>query len=97
MTQNRQFHSRQSAGDALSIAFELVATPAAFAFIGWLIDGALGTKPVFTLALCLLTAIYAGWKTLRMYSERMEAFDRNLPSRRVDSDSEAVASEAGDG
>jgi F0F1-type ATP synthase assembly protein I len=90
MTQNRQFHSRQSAGDALSIAFELVATPALFAFFGWLVDGALGTKPAFTLALCLLTAIYAGWKALRTYNERMEAFDRNLPSRRADSTSEAA-------
>lgn len=85
MTQNRQLHNRQSAGDALSIAFELVATPAAFAFFGWLIDGALGTKPVFTLVLCLLTAVYAGWKALRTYSDRMEAYDRNLPSRRAES------------
>ena len=90
MTQNRQLYNRQSAGDALSIAFELVATPALFAFFGWLIDGALGTKPVFTLVLCLLTAVYAGWKAVRTYSNRMEAFDRNLPSRRVESDSEAT-------
>ncbi|WP_420437523.1 AtpZ/AtpI family protein [Candidatus Poriferisocius sp.] len=90
MTQNRQFHNRQSAGDALSIAFELVATPAVFAFFGWLIDGALGTRPVFTLVLGLLTAVYAGWKAVRTYSDRMEAFDRNLPSRRVESDSEAT-------
>ena len=89
MTQHRQQQDRQSAGDALSIAFELVATPAAFAFIGWLIDGALGTKPAFTLALGLLTAVYAGWKTLRTYSERMEAYDANLPSRRIDLESES--------
>jgi len=90
MTQNRQLHNRQSAGDALSIAFELVATPALFAFFGWLIDGALGTKPVFTLVLCLLTAVYAGWKAVKAYSDRMEAYDRDLPSRRADSDSEAT-------
>ncbi len=89
-TQHRQPHSRQSAGDALSIAFELVATPALFAFFGWLIDGALGTKPVFTLVLCLLTAVYTGWKALRTYSDRMEAYDRNLPSRRADSGTEAT-------
>ena len=90
MTQNRQFHDRQSAGDALSIAFELVATPALFAFFGWLIDGALGTRPAFTLVLGLLTAVYAGWKAFRTYSDRMEAYDRNLPSRRADSDSEST-------
>ena len=88
MTQNRQLHNRQSAGDALSIAFELVATPALFALFGWLIDGALDTRPIFTLVLCLLTAVYAGWKALRTYSDRMDAYDRNLPSRRVDSTSE---------
>ncbi|WP_419850724.1 AtpZ/AtpI family protein [Candidatus Poriferisocius sp.] len=92
MTQNRQLHDRQSAGDALSIAFELVATPAVFAFFGWLIDGALGTRPLFTLVLCLLTAAYAGWKAFRTYSDRMEAHDRNLPSRRAES-----TSEGGDG
>ena len=90
MTQNRQFHSRQSAGDALSIAFELVATPAAFAFIGWLIDRALDTQPIFTLVLCLLTAVYAGWKAVRTYSDRMETYERNLPSRRADSETEAT-------
>ncbi|MCY3863039.1 MAG: AtpZ/AtpI family protein [bacterium] len=90
MTQNRQLYNRQSAGDALSIAFELVATPALFAFFGWLIDGALGTRPVFTLVLCLLTAVYAGWKAVKAYSDRMDAYDRELPSRRVDTELEAT-------
>ncbi len=89
MTQNRQLYNRQSAGDALSIAFELVATPALFAFFGWLIDGAVGTRPVFTLVLCLLTAVYAGWKAVKAYSDRMDAYDRKLPSRRVDNELEA--------
>lgn len=90
MTQNRHLHDRQSAGDALSIAFELVATPAAFAFFGWLIDRALGTQPAFMLALCLLTAIYAAWKAMKTYSNRMDAFDRDLPSRRAVSGPEAA-------
>jgi len=42
------------------------------------------------LVLCLLTAVYAGWKALRTYSDRMEAYDRNLPSRRADSDPETT-------
>ena len=86
VTQNRQLHDRQSAGDALSIAFELVATPAVFAFFGWLIDRALDTQPIFTLVLCLFTASYTSWKAMRAYSDRMEAYDRNLPSRRAESD-----------
>ncbi|WP_419919741.1 AtpZ/AtpI family protein [Candidatus Poriferisocius sp.] len=95
MTQNRQPNNPQSAGDALSIAFELVATPALFAFFGWLIDRALGTGPAFTLALGLFTAVYAGWKAMRTYSARMDIYDRNLPSRRVASHS--PNSEATDG
>ena len=90
MTQNRQFHNRQSAGDALSIAFELVATPAVFTFFGWLIDGALGTRPVFTLVLCLLTVSYTSWKAMSAYSRRMESFDRDLPSRRAESAPESA-------
>ena len=90
MTQNRQLHNRQSAGDALSIAFELVATPAVFAFFGWLIDRALDTQPIFTLVLCLLTAVYAGWKAVKTYSDHMDAYDRNLPSRRADSETETA-------
>ena len=90
MTQNRQLQNRQSAGDALSIAFELVATPAVFAFFGWLIDRALDTQPIFTLVLCLLTAVYAGWKAVKTYSDRMDAYDRNLPSRRADSETETA-------
>ncbi len=87
MTQNHHPNRHQSAGDALSIAFELVATPAVFAFFGWLIDRALGTAPAFTLALGLLTATYTGWKAMRTYSERMDAFDRELPSRRAERES----------
>ena len=83
-TEKRHPHQRQSSGDALSIAFELVATPALFGFFGWLIDGAVGTRPAFTLGLCLVTACYTGWKTFKLYGERMDALDAQLPSRRAE-------------
>ncbi len=83
-TQNHRFQNSQRAGEPLSIAFELVATPALFAFFGWLIDRGLGTKPLFMLVLGLLTAVYVGWKVLRAYSQQMEEHDRNLPSRRAE-------------
>jgi F0F1-type ATP synthase assembly protein I len=41
-------------GDGLSIAFELVATPAIVGVIGFGIDRWLGTGPLFTIALSLL-------------------------------------------
>ncbi len=38
-------------GDGMSRAFEFVATPAVFGGIGYLVDSAVGTAPVFTIAL----------------------------------------------
>lgn len=83
-TQHSQIQDRYRAGDALSVAFELVATPALFAFFGWLIDGALGTAPLFTLVLGLFTAVYAGWRALRTYSEQMNRYNQQLPSHRFE-------------
>ncbi len=91
MTQNHYFQNGQSAGEPLSIAFELVATPALFAFFGWLIDRGLDTKPLFMLLLGLLTAVYTGWKVLRTYSLQMQEHDRNLPSRRAEANLRADA------
>ena len=39
---------RQGFGDAFAAAFELAVTPAIFGFLGWLLDGRLGTTPIFT-------------------------------------------------
>ena len=41
----------QGFGDGMSRAFELIATPMVFVGIGWLVDRALGTSPVFAVAL----------------------------------------------
>lgn len=41
----------QGFGDGMSRAFELVMTPAFFAGVGYLIDLAAGTSPVFAVAL----------------------------------------------
>ena len=47
----------QGFGDGMSRAFELVATPAVFGGIGWLIDRAAGTSPVFIVALGLFGTV----------------------------------------
>lgn len=40
-------------GDGLARAFELAVTPAVFGFLGYLLDRALGSVPVFTIGLLL--------------------------------------------
>ena len=65
--------ARESFGDALAAGFELVATPAIFALLGWFIDGRLGTFPIFTLALIAVTLSYEVWKLWSNYSAQMDA------------------------
>ena len=64
---------QQKSGDALAAAFELVATPALFAFFGWKIDAWLGTSPVFILILTFFTASYSIYRLLAQYDREMAA------------------------
>lgn len=64
---------QQKSGDALAAAFELVATPALFAFFGWRIDSWLGTSPVFILILTIFTASYSIYRLLAQYNREMAA------------------------
>ncbi len=70
------------AGDALSNAFEMVATPALFAFFGLLLDKAVGTTPLFTLVFMLITLAYTTWMVFKRYEHRMQSFEKKLPGRR---------------
>ena len=63
---------KQGFGDAFAAAFELTVTPATFGVIGWAIDRQLGTSPLFTIILVLLTIGYATWKMYREYSQTLE-------------------------
>jgi F0F1-type ATP synthase assembly protein I len=65
-------------GDALSRAVELVVTPGIFAFLGWLLDRALGTTPVFAFVLGLLVLGYVIWKMWSRYEREMQAQERKL-------------------
>ena len=71
------------AGDALSTAFEMVATPALFAFFGLLLDRGVGTTPLFTLVFMAVVLAYTTWKVFRRYDQRMRAFESGLPSRQA--------------
>ena len=70
------------AGDALSTAFEMVATPALFAFFGLLLDRAVGTTPLFTLLFMAIVLTYVCWKVFKRYEQRMQTFESKLPGRR---------------
>jgi F0F1-type ATP synthase assembly protein I len=56
-------------------AFELVATPALFGFIGWFLDGRLGTGPILTIALTVFVAGYVLWKLLHQYNLEMDRLE----------------------
>ncbi len=71
---------RQGFGDAFAAAFELAVTPAIFGFLGWLLDGRLGTFPIFTIAFAAITLAYASWRLARSYGESL---DRALVERRA--------------
>jgi len=71
------------AGDALSTAFEMIATPALFAFFGLLLDRGVGTTPLFTLLFMAVVLAYVTWKVFKRYEHRMQTFESRLPGRRA--------------
>ena len=71
---------RQGAGDALSQAFELVATPAVFGLLGWNADRHFNTDPVITLTAVLVVFVYQMWRFASDYITRM---DKALEERRA--------------
>ena len=79
LDQREQRELRQGAGDALAASFEMIASPAIFAFLGWLVDRWLGVFPVFTLLFGGVVLAYQVWRMYVQYSEKM---DRMLEERR---------------
>ncbi|MDG2428988.1 MAG: AtpZ/AtpI family protein [Acidimicrobiales bacterium] len=63
---------RQGFGDAFAAAFELVATPTIFGLLGWLLDSRVGTAPVFTIVLTLVTLTYASYRLAHNYGESLD-------------------------
>ncbi len=70
------------AGDALSTAFEMIATPALFAFFGLMLDKGVGTTPLFTLLFMSVVLAYTTWKVFKRYDHRMRSLEQGLPGRR---------------
>ncbi|MGI9612246.1 MAG: AtpZ/AtpI family protein [Acidimicrobiales bacterium] len=64
-------------------AFELVATPALFALIGWFLDSRLGTGPFLLIGLTTFVAAYQVWKLWYNYNAEMERLEAQLISKRT--------------
>jgi hypothetical protein len=69
-------------GDGLAGAFELVATPAIFAYLGHLLDGRLGTGMVFMLGFAIFVFGYECWKLVSKYNAEMDRHEANAPWNR---------------
>lgn len=65
-------------------AFELVATPALLALIGWWLDRRLGTGPVLMIGLAAFTAAYGVWKLLHDYNSVMDRLEDQRIERGID-------------
>jgi F0F1-type ATP synthase assembly protein I len=60
-------------GDGLAAAVELIATPAIFGFLGYLLDRRLGTGLVFMFTFALVVLGYQVWKLVTRYGAAMDA------------------------
>lgn len=58
-------------GDGLVLALELVATTVVMAGLGWLLDGALGTRPVLTVVFGAFTLAYEVYKIVAGYNAEL--------------------------
>jgi hypothetical protein len=62
-------------GDGLAAAVELIATPALFGFLGYLLDRRLGTDLLFMFLFSFVVLGYQVWKLLSRYQATMEAHE----------------------
>lgn len=84
MEQNDKRGLYNGFGDGLAQAFEFAVTPAIFGAIGYVIDRALGTLPVFTIILSLFCLIGIFAKTWYVYDAEMKAHEERSPWARRD-------------
>jgi F0F1-type ATP synthase assembly protein I len=68
-------------GDTMAKAFEMVATPAVFGFLGWLLDRWLGTEPLFLLSFVIIVFVYEVWKLFAGYGAAMAEHEARLTGK----------------
>lgn len=89
--------SGSSADSIFNAAFELVATPALFAFLGYLLDGRLHTGRLFTFVFAILVAVYEIWKLWYGYNHRIDELHAEIMRPKVEPKSvPSTPSAAGD-
>jgi F0F1-type ATP synthase assembly protein I len=66
-------------GDGLALAFEFAVTPAIFGGLGYLLDRAVGTIPVFTIIFALLCIVGMFVKVWYGYDASMREHEANAP------------------
>lgn len=83
MTVQPQRQPNPNFGDGLSIAFELVATPAVFGAMGFGLDRWLGTTPIFTIAVSVVVFATVVGLTLWRYGQEMDRVDAERRAARA--------------
>ena len=66
-------------GNALSQAFEIVATLVLFVLFGLWIDGRLGTRPLFTLIFAVFAVVGLSVRTYYTYKAQVERDEEGKP------------------
>lgn len=62
-------------GDGLAHAFEIALTPAIFGGVGYFLDRALGTSPLFLLALVFFAVCGVGYMSWHRYDAEMKVHE----------------------
>jgi F0F1-type ATP synthase assembly protein I len=63
----------------MAAAMEFVVTPLLLGLLGWLLDGRLGTQPLFTVGLALMGIIGVGISHYFRYMARVAREDEGKP------------------
>jgi F0F1-type ATP synthase assembly protein I len=71
-------------GDGLARAFEYAVTPGIFGFLGYLLDRAIGTLPIFTIVFTLVCVVGMFIQTYYTYDARMKAEEAKTPWGRAE-------------
>ena len=71
-------------GDALARAVEFVAAPAAFGFLGHLVDGLAGTEPLFTVVLVVFALAGTFVRSYYAYEAAMNEHEARAAWRRAE-------------
>jgi hypothetical protein len=69
-------------GDSLSRAFELAATPALFAGLGYVVDRLVGTQPIFMIVFLLWAVVAQVLLWWYRYDAQMKTMEDELLARR---------------